>query len=165
MRKSIILPSACALSAVLASGCAASGDSEQPEPAFVGMPNPFIEVSDLKGAAELAGFPASFEGACSGKSVIRVIKGSLAEIICLKGDDELYRVRKGAGTDDVSGDYNDYQRKEERKDSGGRTLTLKGNDGKSWSLASWQDGNFSYSVSPARPIGTAELLSLAEKLR
>lgn len=164
MRKSFTLPAACAASAMIVSGCAASGNTDQAEPSFDGMPNPFTEVSDLRGAAELAGFPISFDGKCDGHSIIRVIKGSLVEIICQRGDDELYRVRKGAGTDDVSGDYNEYQRKEE-KDSGGRTVTLKGNDGSSWSLAAWHEGDYSYSVSPASPMRTADILTLADRLR
>ena len=57
MRKSFTLPAACAASAMIVSGCAASGNTDQAEPSFDGMPNPFTEVSDLRGAAELAGFP------------------------------------------------------------------------------------------------------------
>lgn len=164
MRKSLIMPSACAMTAMIATGCAATGNDAPDEPSFDGMPNPFSEVSDLKGAAELAGFPVSFEGKCAGQSVIRVIKGSLVEIICMKGDDELYRVRKGAGTLDVSGDYNEYRNKEEKK-AGERAITLKGNDGKSWSLASWHDGGYSYSVSPSSPMSGKDILSLADTLR
>lgn len=164
MRKSFTLPAACAASAMIVSGCAASGNTDQAEPSFDGMPNPFTEVSDLKGAAELAGFPVSFDGKCDGHSIIRVIKGSLVEIICQRGDDELYRVRKGAGTLDVSGDYNEYRNKEEKK-AGERAITLKGNDGKSWSLASWHDGGYSYSVSPSSPMSGKDILSLADTLR
>ena len=40
------------MSAMLATGCAASGDPEQAKPFFAGMPNPFIEVSDLRSAAD-----------------------------------------------------------------------------------------------------------------
>lgn len=164
MRKPFILPLTCAMSAMLATGCAASGDPEQAKPFFAGMPNPFIEVSDLRSAADLAGFPVSFGGKCSGNTVIRVIKGSLVEIICFKGNNELYRVRKGAGTGEVSGDYSVYQITEE-KQAVDLAVTLKGNDGKSWSLATWRQGNYSYSASPAAPLGTSEILDLAQQLR
>ena len=165
MRKSFPLQAACAVSAMIVSGCAVSGNTDAAEPSFDGMPDPFTEASDLKGAAELAGFPVSFDGKCDGHSIIRVIKGSLAEIICEKDGNELYRVRKGSGPDDVSGDYSEYKLKEEKKDSAGRTVTLKGNDGISWSLAAWHEGDYSYSVSPASPMGTSEILTLAGRLR
>ena len=53
--------------------------------------------------------------------------------------------RKAVGSEDISGDYNEYASVTEQ-DVNGRTVTLKG-DGKLTYLAIWTDGEFSYSVS------------------
>ncbi|WP_027398694.1 hypothetical protein [Anaerovorax odorimutans] len=73
-----------------------------------------------------------------------VIIGEMAQIIYSNGEDSIvYRVAKG--TDDVSGDYNDYG---ELRDEvmGDRNVTLKGNNSLI-SLATWTEDDFSYSLS------------------
>ena len=86
------------------------------------------------------------------KGVYRVdVDGELIEVIYNQGnpDDswEAYRIRKGAGTDDVSGDYNDYA-ETSQEEVDGKTVTLKGEGGKVM-LATWTDGGYSYSISAA----------------
>lgn len=59
-------------------------------------------------------------------------------------DDAIY-IRKGSGTDDISGDYNSYS--ESKKVSvGSYNVTMKGDNG-TVSLVTWTDGEFSYAVS------------------
>lgn len=77
--------------------------------------------------------------------------GNLIEVIYDRGnpDDswEAYRVRKGQGAGDVSGDYDDYAEVSEEH-LGDVTMTLKGEGGKVM-LATWTDGGYSYSISAA----------------
>ena len=54
------------------------------------------------------------------------------------------RVRKGKGTDDISGDYNVYKNVSEKK-IGENTVTLKGS-GDGVNSAVWTDGTYSYSI-------------------
>lgn len=56
-------------------------------------------------------------------------------------------IRKAAGTEDISGDYNNYK-EESTAEIDGRQVTIKGNDGKA-ALAFWTDGDYSYSVMAA----------------
>jgi len=54
------------------------------------------------------------------------------------------RIRKANGTDDISGDYNEYKEVNVVK-VGDLEVTEKGNDG-SISVATWTDGTHSYSI-------------------
>ena len=54
------------------------------------------------------------------------------------------RIRKAVGTDDISGDYNEYKEENVVK-VGELEVTEKGNDG-NISVASWTDGTYSYSI-------------------
>lgn len=69
--------------------------------------------------------------------------GDMAEITYTGTDDEAV-FRKAEGTDDVSGDYNAYA-EETSVVLGGYTVRLKGESGK-YTLATWNDGTYSYSL-------------------
>jgi hypothetical protein len=71
------------------------------------------------------------------------IGAGLAQVVYSYGDSEL-TFRKAPGEDDISGDYNVYE-KEETVDVDGAAVTLKG-DGKGCCLAVWTDGEYSYSL-------------------
>ena len=59
-------------------------------------------------------------------------------------------IRKGKGTEDISGDCNTYKSVTEKKIKG-ITVTLKGS-GKSVKTAVWTDGKFAYSVSSEKEL-------------
>jgi len=84
-----------------------------------GVPNPFEIVDTLDEAAKIAGFS-------------------------LEAPTEGLRIRKANGTDDISGDYNEYKEVNVVK-VGELEVTEKGNDG-NISIASWTDGTYSYSI-------------------
>jgi len=84
-----------------------------------GVPNPFEIVDTLDEAAKIAGFS-------------------------LEKTHEGLRIRKAVGTDDISGDYNEYKEENIVK-VGNLEVTEKGNDG-NISVASWTDGTYSYSI-------------------
>lgn len=67
----------------------------------------------------------------------------LAEIT-YSGDGQTAIYRKGTGSEDVSGDYGTYEDKTEVM-ADNVSVTLKGNNG-SYSLATWTDGNYGYSI-------------------
>ena len=67
-------------------------------------------------------------------------------------------VRMVPGTEDISGDYNVYE-KEERVDTGGWSILLKG-DGDGVSLATWTDGEYAYSISAEPAISREEMLKM-----
>jgi len=84
-----------------------------------GVPNPFEIVDTLDEAAKIAGFS-------------------------LEKTHEGLRIRKANGTDDISGDYNEYKEVNVVK-VGELEVTEKGNDG-NISIATWTDGTYSYSI-------------------
>ena len=66
------------------------------------------------------------------------------------------RVRKGIGTEDVSGDYVNYP---EIKNVNGKSVTMKGQEEKVV-LAIWNDGEYSYAVSVEKSISVDEMTEL-----
>ena len=103
-----------------------------------GVPNPFEIVDTLDEAAKIAGFSleAPTEYADYKSIVIQAIADDMIEVI--------YFDAKAVGTDDISGDYNEYKEENVVK-VGELEVTEKGNDG-NISVASWTDGTHSYSI-------------------
>lgn len=113
-----------------------------------GVPNPFEIVDTLDEAAKIAGFSleAPTEYADYNSLVIQAIADDMIEVIYFDAEKahEGLRIRKAVGTDDISGDYNEYKEENIVK-VGNLEVTEKGNDG-NISVASWTDGTYSYSI-------------------
>ena len=111
----------------------------------VQIPNPFTEVADLSEAEELTGFGLTTVSEVEGyeQSSITVMNNEMIQVDYTKGDEKV-TVRKAAGSEDISGDYNVY--KEEKEVTvGDLTVLLKGNDGV-YMNATWQAEGYTYSV-------------------
>lgn len=119
------------------------------------------ECAGIDELAETVGFPISdvatlpFEATAS--SYIS-FWGRLGQIVYSGADGQSAVYRKSVGSEDNSGDYNDYSDIEEIKE-GSVTVTLKGNDGL-YNLAWWTDGEYSYSlsISPGTDISAWETI-------
>lgn len=79
--------------------------AEQEKP--IGMPNPFTDHATLEAAEKEAGFsiqiPDQIQGVAA--SVFRNLSQELLEVIYYdQGEQEVARVRKGTGTEDISVD-------------------------------------------------------------
>ena len=57
---------------------------------------------------------------------------------------EAYRIRKAVGSDDISGDYNEYSETDEVSVSD-NPVALKGNDGSVF-VAVWTSGAYTYAI-------------------
>lgn len=110
------------------------------------IPNPWTECSTLDEAMEKAGFYIDVPKQQDGYTTrnVRVIPGELISITDTGTDTQEMCFRKGVGTEDVSGDYNVYEKTETVK-VGASTVTFKGNGGLV-NLAVWTDGADSYSI-------------------
>ena len=124
-------------------------EDDVPSSENVQIPDPFEGFSAVKGA----GFEMSVPDAPKGyeTATYRVNNSTqMLEIIYsdkdLENEDaiEAYRIRKAIGSDDISGDYNDYSEKTEVSISGNQ-VSLKGNDGKVF-VATWTSGEFTYAI-------------------
>ena len=112
------------------------------------IPNPFVEVKNLDEASKIAGFtlevPETYED--YKKQVIQAIENDMIEVIYLEEESgyEGLRIRKAKGTDDISGDYNEYRNVETVK-VGDYDVTEKGDEGNIF-IATWTDGTYSYAI-------------------
>jgi hypothetical protein len=79
-----------------------------------------------------------------------------------KDGNALMQIRKAAGEDDISGDYNAYDSAEEIP-VGSKTVTLKGND-QMVSLMIFTEDGYSYSVSMSEGLSREDALKLAEMI-
>ncbi|WP_338976758.1 DUF4367 domain-containing protein [Fusobacterium nucleatum] len=122
------------------------------------IPNPFVEVKNLDEASKIAGFtlevPETYED--YKKQVIQAIENDMIEVIYLEEESgyEGLRIRKAKGTDDISGDYNEYRNVESVK-VGDYDVTEKGDEGNIF-IATWTDGTYSYAIDTDRAELNAE---------
>ncbi len=109
--------------------------------------SPFEDYETLEEAVKASGIKMSVPDSVGGFTDRRVsvIFGDLIDVTYLNGSGEdEYVIRKAKGTDDPSGDYNEYAGTKEAA-VGDYKVTMKGNGGKI-SLAVWTDGTYAYSV-------------------
>ena len=113
-----------------------------------GVPNPYEIVDTLGEASKIAGFDLSVPATYGDykKQVIQAIEDDMVEVIYFEeeSENEGLRIRKAKGTDDISGDYNEYKNVETVK-VGDYDVTEK-SDGKNIFVATWTDGTYSYAI-------------------
>ena len=109
------------------------------------IPNPWQEYKTVSEAAKAAGISFSAPEKLEGYKVSHVqTMDGIVELRYSNGSNEI-RVRKGKGTNDISGDYNTYAEQTELT-SGDAAVTMKGADGLV-QLAIWQADGYTYAVS------------------
>ena len=127
--------------------------------------NPFTDTKTLEEAQEIAGFDMQVPDAAAPYTVVnyRAVEGEMLEIIFRdrKGE-EGYRIRKAAGEDDISGDYNEYAKEKTILLSDGTKVTLRGDKEDEWSVAVWttEDGEgkdvYSFAICSGEKTFTSE---------
>ena len=125
-----------------------------------GVPNPYEIVDTLDEASKIAGFTLSVPETYGDykKQVIQAIEDDMIEVIYFNDtDSEGLRIRKAKGTDDISGDYNEYKDVEIVK-VGDFEITEKGSEG-SISVATWNDGTYSYAIDVAEASLTKDTIA------
>ena len=146
----------CTLIVVSLAACARKTSKEEP---LMQIPNPFVDYDTLEAAAKAAGFelkaPSSVKG--FSEKLIQVCDGEMIQVIFLNGDDRLF-IRKAEGSEDISGDYNEYS-DSRTVTVNGNSVTLRGDDGKV-STAVWTSGGYTYSVSFDTPVSEDEMTGI-----
>ena len=114
----------------------------------VGLPNPWSDVKDLKEAEKKTGIkltaPKKIKGFDQKSYQVLLKKDKIVQIDYRKDDNNSVAIRKGISKKDISGDYNEYKNT--------KKVTVKGNkvklqaNGKTYSLATWTKGKYSFSV-------------------
>ena len=112
-----------------------------------GMPNPFTEVKSLKEAEKKTGIKMTAPKKIKGYEKISYEvdeKSKFIQVIYRKDDNNSITIRKAETQKDVSGDYNQYKNTKKVTVKSYK-VKLQGN-GKTYSLATWTKGKYSYSV-------------------
>ena len=114
----------------------------------VQIPNPWSDVKDLKEAEKKTGIkltaPKKIKGFDEISYQVLLKKDKIVQIDYRKDDNNSVAIRKGISKKDISGDYNEYKNT--------KKVTVKGNkikfqgNGKTYSLATWTKGKYSFSV-------------------
>ena len=115
----------------------------------VGMSNPWTDCKTLQEAEDNTGFSITVPEHIDGytQTMIQTLDKEVIQVFYQEdGQSETeILVRKGIGSDDISGDYNKYNEKTQRNINN-YDVTEQGNDGKVM-LATWTDAGYTYSVS------------------
>ena len=120
-----------------------------------------MEVKNLDEASKIAGFslevPETYED--YKKQVIQAIEDDMIEVIYYdeNSEHEGLRIRKAKGTDDISGDYNEYKDVETVK-VGDFEIIEKGSEG-NISVATWNNGTYSYAIDVAEASLTKDTIA------
>ena len=132
---------------------------------FVQSGNPYAEYDTLEEAENTIGFEISVPDSYGGytEPYYAVIEGKILEVQYYNGDDRGMVIRKSSGSEDISGDFNEFDNITET-DVNGSTVTIKGS-GDEFSLALWVSGDYSYSVSVSSGISENALKEIIEKIK
>jgi hypothetical protein len=153
--KKLFLIVICAVMALALAACGgqkansdptASGQEQTGSLGGAQIPNPFIDCKTLEEAQDIAGFDIALPGSMPegySMSPIRAVKDTMIEIIYQSGSDEI-RIRKGVGSEDISGAYNEFS-ETGTVTVGGLQVAMKGDGGKV-NVASWFDGGHAFSI-------------------
>lgn len=115
-------------------------------PSDTQIPNPWLDVVTMDEAEALLGYGMTAPETVAGlsHSAIRALNDSDKILeIQYGGDDDRASLRKGTGSEDISGDYTNYA-KTETVTVGDIAVTEKG-DGENVFSAVWTKGDYSYS--------------------
>lgn len=131
----------------------------------VELANPFASCASLEEAEEIAGFSLELPEQVPNwvdQTTIRAVDSALIEVTYAGQGREL-TIRKGAGSGDISGDYNAYGH-EETVAVDGCQVTVKGTDGQ-LAVAVWTRDGYTYAVSAAPGMELKDLIALAAAIR
>ena len=154
----------CAALALSAAACTAQKTTEvAPSSESVQIPNPWVDCKTIEDAEKLAGFDFQLPETADGYVIdnISAIENDIIQVIYKNGDKEIC-IRKAAGVEDASGDYNTYDTTV-TKDIDDVTATLKG-DKNEFKLAIWADEEYAYSVSSSEALSEDGMTGLAESV-
>lgn len=137
--------------------------SSHEEP-MVGSSYGIVELENTAALSEAVGFPV--EDLTSLPFEVRQVTycsyfNNFAEID-YTGDSQSLSYRKARGTEDISGDYNEYSN-ERHLTVNNLDILLKGNSEK-YTLASWTDGTYAYALSFEQEVPEEEITAIISSI-
>ena len=144
-------------------GTEAAAEAE-PEETGTQIPNPYVDYETLEEACEAAGvsllLPDSIEG--YERVDYQAIDGQMVNVIYTAADGSMLLIRKAKGSEDISGDYNEYEHNSEQTIND-IDVQVRG-DGDTLSAAVWYDNGEAYSMTVDRPMEKDRGLELLQQL-
>ena len=112
----------------------------------VEIPSPFVDCDTMDDAEKIAGFNVTVpekmpEGYA--QKLIQAVENDMIQVFYANGEKEIV-IRKAKGSEDISGDYNEYK-ENNTITVGSRKVSTRGNHGKV-NAAIWIDGAYTYSI-------------------
>lgn len=121
--------------------------SSETESSDFQIPSPFQECDTMEQAAALTGFSMAVPETYGTytHTVIQAVEQDMIEVIYQDDNgEEGIRIRKANGTEEISGDYNEYD-SDQMVELHEMQVRLRGNGGMV-SVAEWTDGTYSYAI-------------------
>ncbi len=131
----------------------------------VQIPNPIVQTDDIKQLKENMPFtikiptvmPIGYE-----VKMTSSIAGTLAQIVYSNGTNDI-TYRMAEGTDDISGDYTNYDKVKEITVND-LNVTFKG-DESGFKIANWNDGTYAYAISFTAGMEEDMMKSIVESIQ
>ena len=148
--------STAAASSAVSSAASSASSSAVPSSSaaggqMMGVPNPWIDCKTLEEAAKISGFPMEAPDKVNGYTItlIQAVNKNMMQVFYTDKPIEAEGVkrtiiRKGVGKEDISGDYNKYE-KEEKVTVGNQTVVMKSSSGKVHNIT-WGIEGYSFAI-------------------
>ena len=170
---------ALAMSAALALSITACGSSSKPATSQSGsasdtsavlgentqIPNPWQDFESLEEAVKAVGFDFVAPDALAGCDKIAyqaIPDDRIIGVLYLNGEERQVIIRKAPGGENISGVYSQFD-KLEQVEVDGRSVTMSG-DGETVSLATWTDGDYSFSVYADNGLAQGDMAQLVSQI-
>jgi hypothetical protein len=147
-----------------AEAAAEAATEEEPEETGTQIPNPYVDYESLEEACEAAGVSLRLPDSIEGYERIdyQAIDGQMVNVIYTAADGSMLLIRKAKGSEDISGDYNEYEHNSEQTIND-IDVQVRGN-GDTLSAAVWYDNGEAYSMTVDRPMEKDRGLELLQQL-
>ncbi len=150
----------CAALMIAAAGCGKTVKEPETTKSNAGLGNPFVDCATLEEAAEIAGFDIAVPDRIEGFEdvMIQAVKDEMIQVFYTAADSSEVMIRKGLGEEDISGDYEHYD-KQIVKWVGDQTVNFRGN-GELVNVAYWitDDNAYCFRASNGMPMEKIEAL-------
>ena len=166
--KKIIVSLLCVCMLVSLAACAAKpAEATETEGSAeaVGMANPFVDYDTMEAAAEAVGFDFAVPDTIEGYPVrqIQVMSGELLQVLYLNDAGDRVILRKAAGDQDISGDYNSYD-EGVAIDGEDWSAELRGTS-KGFFVATWISDGYTYAITTDQPMTQDAMTTLAQAVK
>lgn len=160
--------SAAASSGATATNAAASSagiSSAGADGPMLGVANPWIDCGTLEEAAKISGFPMEAPDKVNGHSItlVQAVKNNMMQAFYSDkaiGVEGVKRtiIRKGVGKEDISGDYNKYEKTETVK-VGDQSVIMKSTKNKVYNIT-WVVEGYSFAIMSDEGLSTGDAAAI-----